>query len=73
MKTHKLKIEEQHLCALLSGAKKSEIRINDRAYQINDKLALEGKNEMHVFVITHIHHGLGMQPYYVVLSLEILK
>lgn len=72
---HKLKITEERLENLLSGIKKVEIRINDRDYQRGDTLEfVENKFSStvvkHVFAITHIHSGLGLQPNYVALSVE---
>ena len=78
---HKLKIEPQYLDNLLNGRKKSEIRLNDRDYQLGDVLEFNTENPMREynkpsfgtsvnFVITHIHSGLGLQPGYVVLSVE---
>lgn len=66
MTTHLLKIEKVYLDNLLSGKKKSEIRYNDRDYQVGDILRFITDE----FVITHIHSGLGMQDGYVVLSVE---
>lgn len=69
---HKLKIEQQYLDNLISGRKKAEIRLNDRDYQVGDTLLFYdyGNEEDVRLVITHIHSGLGMQPGYVVLSVE---
>ena len=74
--THELKIEENYLRNLMSGTKMSEIRFNDRDYQLGDDLEFwdsENSNSVH-FRITHIHSGIGMQDGYVVLSVNhILK
>ena len=78
---HKLKIEKEYLQNLINVRKKSEIRLNDRDYQIGDVLEFDMFNCMHesgwyrtsepvCFVITHIHSGLGLLPGYVVLSVE---
>ena len=71
---HDLKIEENYLDNLISGAKKSEVRLNDRDYQKGDLLAFKKYNLDNVteflFEVTHIHSGLGMQGSYVVLSLS---
>jgi hypothetical protein len=73
---HKLKIEPQYLENLLHGRKKSEIRLNDRDYQIGDLLEFpvfspktNGPSVAH-FAITHIHSGLGLLGGYVVMSVE---
>ena len=72
---HHLKIQENYLRRLLSGLKKSEIRLNDRDYQLNDILKFDnpdrevGKPDFwYFFQITHIHSGIGLEPNYVVLS-----
>lgn len=69
---HSLKIEQQYLTNLLSGAKKAEIRYNDRDYQLGDTLEfyhLDSHQDV-AFKITHIHSGLGLQGGYVALSVE---
>lgn len=77
--THQLKIEEQYLENLISGKKKSEVRRNDRDYQIGDVLDFTAHARNYFdgfrfkrceFKIMHIHSGLGMQQGYVVLSVE---
>lgn len=40
MYTHKLKIEIRHYKAVLAGIKPFEIRLNDRDFQVGDKLIL---------------------------------
>lgn len=81
---HKLKIENNYLKNLVSGKKKSEIRINDRDFQLGDTLKYENpdynnteKNsvdiEFFLFEITHIHSGLGMMFNYVSLSVRMLE
>ena len=71
---HVLKIKDNYLENLLSGAKKCEIRINDRDYQKDDLLTfIHRENDKPKFVhfkITHIHSGLGMEGEYVALSVE---
>ena len=76
---HKLKIEPQYLENLLNGRKKSEVRLNDRDYQLGDLLEFTEvfvnkhgwtDTRKHNFRVTHIHSGLGLQPDYVVLSVE---
>jgi len=51
---HHLKIDDTHLAKLLSGAKKAELRKNDRNYQLNDILVFEPAGITVRFVITHI-------------------
>lgn len=69
--THKLKIEKEYLLNLLNGRKKSEVRLNDRDYQVGD--ILNFVNTAGKFKITHIHSGLGLKEGYVVLSVEPCK
>ena len=75
--THDLKIEDNYLKNLISGIKKSEIRVNDRDYQKGDILRFTrykiGKKEEYLFEITHIHSGLGLKENYVLLSVKELK
>ena len=83
MMIHRLKIQPQYLNNLICGLKKSEIRLNDRDYQTGDVLEFDERDPLleHVetadtedeyirFKVTHLHHGLGLQPGYVVLSVE---
>jgi len=70
---HRLKIDKNYLDNLLSGKKKAEVRLNDRDYQRGDSLLFEeykvvGVTTEHLFEITHIHSGLGLEKNYVVLS-----
>jgi len=73
---HDLKIEDNYLKNLVSGIKKSEIRINDRDYQKGDLLRFktyhyaEPKVKEFLFEISHIHSGLGLKENYVVLSIH---
>ena len=76
---HRLKINKEYLQNLINGRKKSEIRLNDRDYQLGDVLEFVegftnkkgwGDTRLHKFAITHIHSGLGLEPDYVVLSVE---
>lgn len=68
---HKLKIEPNYLDELIAKRKKSEIRFNDRAYQLGDTLEFQADRAFaYRFKITHIHSGLGLLPGYVVLSVE---
>lgn len=70
---HDLKIDPVYLENLKSGIKKSEIRYNDRDYQLGDILEFwdNEENKDIFFEITHIHSGLGMKDGYVVLSISI--
>lgn len=78
---HYLKIERNYLERLVSGEKKAEIRINDRDYQLGDILKFLNPADVGVghedfylyFRITHIHSGLGLERYYVALSVERCK
>ena len=75
---HELKIEDNYLKNLLLGTKKSEIRLNDRDYQVGDVLEFKEYKEYpndlnpitHHFEITHIHSGLGLKECYVALSIS---
>ena len=71
---HDLKIEQNYLDNLIAGIKKSEIRINDRDYQKGDLLRFKNyaktKPTEHLFEITHIHSGLGLERNHVVLSVK---
>ena len=75
---HTLKIENNYLDNLISGKKKSEIRLNDRDYQVGDILEFErseavDKWMVYRFEITHIHSGLGLEFNYVVLSVLLME
>jgi ASC-1-like (ASCH) protein len=69
---HKLKIGDEYLRNLTTGAKKCEIRLNDRDYQMDDILEFWDSEYVlyRYFVVTHIHSGLGLQENYVVLSIS---
>jgi len=72
---HNLKIKQEYLDNLLSGRKKVEIRVNDRDYQKGDTLKFPNSSNpinSHLFEITHIHSGLGMQDSYVALSVKMM-
>ena len=74
---HQLKIEDEYLANLVSKKKLSEIRFNDRDYQLGDILEFyggyENGNRYYRFEIIHIHSGLGLKEGYVVLSVKILE
>ena len=75
MKAHDLKIWPRHFAAVLSGAKRHEIRVDDRGYQVGDELWLkewvggEGgyTGRHHTVEVTHITHNFsrGLRPGYV--------
>jgi len=76
---HELKIEKNYLKRLIEGKKKSEIRVNDRDYQLGDTLKFynslkkvrPGDDDFWLlFEITHIHSGVGMAFNYVSLSVR---
>ena len=76
---HELQIQPNCLLRLLKGYKKSEIRSNDRDYQVGDVLKFNWDALMEIlgedegdffFKITHIHSGLGLLKNYVCLSVE---
>jgi len=70
---HKLKITNERFKSLITTAKKSVIRFNDRDYQRQDILIftfIDGLSRGGEWIITHIHSGLGLKEGYVVLSLE---
>ena len=76
---HKLKIEKNYLVNLMESRKKSEIRANDRDYQLGDTLKFwlsgrgSGIGQSVCFKVTHIHSGLGMATGYICLSLELCE
>jgi ASC-1-like (ASCH) protein len=70
---HLIKIEKQYLESLIRGEKKCEIRLNDRDYQCGDWLQFQFEHNQHIFVVTHVHWGLGMADNYVALSVEPLQ
>lgn len=74
---HDLKVLPQYLKRLKNFSKTSEVRFNDRDYQVGDQCNLfELKNGQTTvmadfqYKITHVHTGLGMQEGYVVLSFK---
>ena len=72
---HRLKIQQVYLDNLSAGYKKSELRHNDRDYQLHDILEFwnSDKSEFVFFEITHIHSGLGMRDGFVCLSVKKVK
>lgn len=67
---HSLKIGKERLKNLIVGKKKCEVRFNDRDYQGGDILVFYDDGKEVKFLVTHIHSGLGVQPGYVVLSVD---
>lgn len=83
MKAHKLKIKNDYLHNILIGNKKSEVRINDRDFQVGDTVRLydldklglsqkiyENDFPQAIYIISHIHSGFGMADNYVILSFK---
>ncbi len=79
--THKLKITPEYFIPAAAGNKAFEVRINDRNYQLNDKLILQEwngtdytKKEIHCY-ITYIFLGgkYGLEAGYCVLGTRIIN
>lgn len=78
MKCHYLKIDPEHLEQVILGNKTSEIRFNDRNFQVGDLLFLRGYTEdgeymssQAIMRITHILDDSNyMQPGFVMLSMK---
>ena len=82
---HTIKIQLEYANRILDEAKKFEVRKNDRDYQVGDLLRFkvidtkyacpreEVDHELNnqAYRITYIHTGLGMQPGYVILGIDI--
>lgn len=75
---HELKIKKAYLNALRSWDKKCEIRFNDRDYEPGDyiyfyeifeDIVLKDK-KYGPYKITHVLSFIGLEPWYVALSLE---
>lgn len=77
MKCHYLKIDPEHLEQVILGNKTSEIRFNDRDFQVGDLLFLRGYTEegeytgaLAIMKITHILDDNDyLQPGFVMLSM----
>jgi hypothetical protein len=73
---HQLKIKLEYLTHIEEGKKTFEVRLNDRDYQVGDFIQfLPTDNQIYnssspYFEITYVHHGLGMQPHYVILGIK---
>lgn len=77
MTVHLLKIRQEYYEAVQSGAKRFEVRKNDRAYAVGDLLALMAPNEHQTAFIVRITYILdadqfpeGIKPGYCVLGIE---
>jgi len=82
---HQLKIKQRHLCHILEGSKTFEIRINDRDFQVGDKirfLPLEDDNYniydieslLPDYKINYILSDFpGLQQHYVCLAITPIK
>ncbi|HEY2452846.1 MAG TPA: DUF3850 domain-containing protein [Scandinavium sp.] len=77
---HALKIAPVHFAAVADGLKHAELRANDRAFNVGDKITLS-EYRMQVgytgecvdVVITHIAEVGFIAPGYVLLSIELLR
>ena len=84
---HLLKIDSVYMLHILDGVKNFDVRLNDRDYQVGDKIKYQvNKDERYdwsdvwsyyenvLYKIIYIHSDFGMCEDYVVLGLEpILK
>lgn len=81
MTIHDIKIHEQFFDDVQSGAKKSELRHDDRNYKTGDMLMIREYNPLIdsyterviMAVITHIYRGPNLPNDYAILSLRIMK
>lgn len=80
MITHELKIEQKYLMRTLQGDKWFEVRLNDRDYQVGDKISFlpiqskahdvyDVESPLPKFRVTYVHSGLGLEKGYVVLGI----
>ncbi len=77
---HKLKTWRSYYQAIEDGRKRFEIRKNDRAFSVGDKLVLQEwdhvaeaytGNNITVYVVYLMHGGqMGIEPGFVVLGIE---
>lgn len=74
---HILKIEEKHFFDIIIGAKKSEIRQNDRDFKVGDQIIFQKTNGSKYnlnkeITITHVlsDFPMGLKNNYVIISLE---
>lgn len=83
---HNLKIWPEFFADIVSGAKKYEVRVNDRGFKIDDELNLQEWNpNTAVFTgasctvkVVHITHGSevpgsAMRPNLCVMGIEVVK
>lgn len=83
MKSNHIKVKSDYLTNLISKNKTSEVRFNDRDYQVGDTNYLYNYENLGstkkissydkysgYYKISHIHSGLGMADNYVVLSFK---
>lgn len=73
MKHHSLKIKPKYLDDLMSGKKTFEVRLNDRDYQVGDRLGFDTKKYKAWFEVIYIHSGLGLRKNYVCMSVKLVK
>ena len=80
---HNIKIKQVHLLRILSGQKTFDVRLNDRNYQVGDRvkfLPLDDENynvyerakadRRFNYTVTYVQYGYGLQDGYVVLGIE---
>lgn len=74
---HYIKIQAKYYARKLDGLKPFEIRLNDRDYQVGDKIVFEVIEdesgpfvcyEQNYWLITYVHSGLGLEDGYVVMT-----
>lgn len=74
MKTHLLKIEDCYYESIMTGEKTFEIRYNDRDYQKGDFIkfreVINSFERKGIWMITHVHSGLGMESCFVALAIK---
>ncbi|OJX55531.1 MAG: hypothetical protein BGO88_04775 [Flavobacterium sp. 38-13] len=80
MKTHELKIWNEHFEDIWNGVKKFELRKDDRGFQVGDELCLKEFNpetqkytgSVQHKTVSHILKGgqFGLKKGYVIMSLE---
>lgn len=79
MRTHELKTQPPHFGDVLCGAKRVEVRLDDRGFAVGDVLVLrewdaataEYTGRVCEVLVTHVLAGfVGLAPGYVALSVE---
>lgn len=82
MTIHDLKTVQPHFDAVSSGAKKAEVRRDDRGFEVGDRLILREYDAISGIYsgrtiearVTHVLSGFeGLAPGYVALSIELLQ